>query len=158
MKAKSLSSFAAGIVVATSIVATVYYLDSNTNAVSGTEDESKPSESEMKKSLTEAGYVIHTEEEWNEQIAEAEADTSDKQETDPEEIKETVIYRTMLTVSTGMTSIDVGDALVKANVIENAMDFFNEVEQRGLANKLRPGTYEVDSEMTVDEIISTIFK
>ncbi len=64
----------------------------------------------------------------------------------------------MLTVSKGMTSIDVGKALERANIIESGMDFFNEVEKRGLSKGLRPGTYEIKSEMTLDEIISIIFR
>ena len=58
-----------------------------------------------------------------------------------------------------MTSIDVGKALVKAKIINSGIDFYKEVEKRRLeSNSLRPGVYEVDSDMTRDEIINIIYK
>lgn len=152
MTSKSMRSFAAGLMVAASLCGTVYYLTSDETPE--TQHIEKPSDDEMKSLLTSKGYVIHTKEEWNEQTAAAkpsEPKTEDKS-------KETVIYRTMLTVSMGMTSIDVGKALENANVIKSSKEFFNEVEKRGVSTKLRPGTYEVESGMTTAEIISTIFK
>lgn len=71
---------------------------------------------------------------------------------------EKVVYRTILTVSMGMTSIDVGNALEKAHIIESGIQFYKDVEKRGLENDLRPGTFEIESGMTTDEIISVIFK
>ena len=63
----------------------------------------------------------------------------------------------MVPVSSGMTSIDVGYILKQGKIIESATQFFIEIEKRGVDNKLSPGVYEVDSEMTIDVIISTIF-
>ena len=50
------------------------------------------------------------------------------------------------------------EALVQAKIIDNAMTFFKEVEKRGLENDLRPGTFELDSNMSLDDAIKTIFK
>lgn len=113
----------------------------------------------MVKQLTSNGFVIHTEDEWNKQL-EAMNEKQEKKEADKqdENTDGKVIFKTMLTVSSGMTSIDVGNALEKANIIESGLDFYKEVENRGLENDLRPGTFEVESGMTTDEIISTIFK
>ena len=36
--------------------------------------------------------------------------------------------------------------------------FYKEVENRGLENELRPGTFQIESGMSMDEIISIIFK
>ncbi|WP_078546714.1 hypothetical protein [Litchfieldia alkalitelluris] len=161
MKSKLLSSFASGLIVATSVSGIAYFLDKT--EVKTIRQEITPSEEEMKESLTSLGYLILTQEEWDVQI---EATKKEVAESKPEvekvesadETKEKAIYITMLTVTSGMTSIDVGKALEKANIINDAMDFFNEVEKRGLANDLRPGTYEVDSDMSVNEIMSTVFK
>ena len=110
----------------------------------------------MVKKLTSEGYVIHTEDQWNKQLKAM----NEKQEEKASDKKDDgkVVYKTMLTVSTGMTSIDVGNALEQANIIKNGLDFYKEVEKRGLENELRPGTFEVESGMSTDEIISTIFK
>jgi cell division protein YceG involved in septum cleavage len=150
MKAKLLISFATGLLVATGILGAMYYLDPS--EVSGKQIINHPSNEEMKNSLTSAGFVILTGEEHAEITA---------KEVNPEpEEKDvgTVIYRTYLNVSSGMTSIDVGKALEQAHIIDKAMTFFNEVEKRGLSNKLRPGTYELDSQMTMDQVMKVIFK
>lgn len=154
MTAKLMSSFAAGMIFAAGICGAVYFFGAN--EVTSIQTEEKPSVKEMKNLLTSAGYVIHTEEEWKESLAAVEA--SKPKQDSAEKGKETVVYRTILTVSTGMTSIDVGNALVQAHIIDNAMTFFKEVEKRGLSNELRPGSFEVNSEMTIDEVMSTIFK
>ncbi|MEK3887863.1 hypothetical protein [Bacillus sp. FSL K6-3431] len=154
MTSKSMRSFAVGLLVAAGVCGAVYFF--GPSEATSTQTVEKPTEDEMKSLLTSKGYVIHTEDEWRDKVAAAEAE---KEKDDTEEVvKETIIYRTMLTVSSGMTSIDVGEALERAKIIDKKMKFYNEVEKRGLSTDLRPGTYEVDSEMTLDDIISTVFK
>ena len=173
MRTNVMNSFAAGLLVATSVCAGVYFFspsESNTGTEASevievtesieTETETQtvevPSEKEMKDMLTTAGYIIHSEKEWKDNLAKIEA--NNEKANSSEDGKEKVVYKAVLNVSQGMTSIDVGKALVQANIIDNAMTFFNEVEDRGLANDLRPGTFELDSEMSLDEAINTIFK
>lgn len=154
MKAEKMRSFAAGLMIAAGLCGAVYYLGSDETTTTATANKTvtaKMSEDEMKNSLESKGFVVHTEEEWNKQLADAKAP-----EQKPNEEK--VVYRTMLTVTLGMTSIDVGKALEKAQIIKSSKDFFNEVEKRGVSTKLRPGTYELESGMTTDQIIKTIFK
>ncbi|WRP07979.1 hypothetical protein U9J35_07440 [Rossellomorea aquimaris] len=160
----SLRSFAAGLLIATTSIGAVYMFGpseaKSTEKVETVKTE-KLSEEEMVKQLTSNGFVIHTEAEWNKQLSamtekqEGKAEAEDNKE---EKTDDKVVYRTILTVSTGMTSIDVGNALENANIIKSGLDFYKEVEKRGLENDLRPGTFEVESGMTTDEIISTIFQ
>ncbi|MCC5802916.1 hypothetical protein H7H33_13975 [Rossellomorea vietnamensis] len=159
MTSNSLRSFAGGILIATSLIGAVYLF--GPSEASSTEKEEpaevqKLSEDEMVKKLTSKGYVIHTEDQWNKQLKAM----NEKQEEKASDKKDDgkVVYKTMLTVSTGMTSIDVGNALEQANIIKDGLDFYKEVEKRGLENELRPGTFDVESGMTTDEIISAIFK
>jgi len=183
MRAKLLmvNSFAAGILITAGICAAFYFFGDNSNTTIPIKTQTKTaqvSEEDMIAQLASNGFVVKTEEEWNSQLSSVESDWSKKLEAKEKEYKEQleavekaesekkdkkdsdqkVVYRTILSVTSGMTSIDVGRALVKANIIDDAMDFFNEVEKRGLANDLRPGSFEVDSEMTMNEVISTIFK
>ncbi|CAK6475329.1 endolytic transglycosylase MltG [Peribacillus castrilensis] len=156
MTSKSMRSFAGGLVVAAGLCGAVYFF--GPGEATGTSE--KLSEDEMKESLASEGYVIHSEKEWEDQIAEAQS-VKDKAEAEKETVKEPtekVIYRTVLTVSKGSTSIDVGKTLQKAKVIKNANEFSDAVEKKGKANGLRPGTYVVDSAMTTEKIISIIFK
>ncbi|MEW9108052.1 endolytic transglycosylase MltG [Cytobacillus gottheilii] len=169
MTAGTMRSFAAGLLAAATLVAIVYFLSPSeaktTEAKEVQEEAIALTEDEMKAELTDKDYIILTEDEWSKQLAEAKASAEPAKTEEPakEDEKETesaekVVYRTMLTVTSGMTSIDVGDALERANVIKNANDFFKEVEKRGLSNELRPGTFEVESGMTMDELVSIIFK
>ncbi|MFJ8067437.1 hypothetical protein ACIQZD_00615 [Peribacillus sp. NPDC096447] len=156
MTSKSMRSFAGGLVVAAGLCGAVYFF--GPGEATGTSE--KLSEDEIKESLASEGYVIHSEKEWEDQIAEAQS-VKDKAEAEKETVKEPtekITYRTVLTVSKGSTSIDVGKNLQRAKVIKNANEFSDAVEKKGKANGLRPGTYVVDSAMTTEKIISIIFK
>jgi beta-N-acetylglucosaminidase len=150
MIANRMSSFAAGIIVATTVLGAAYYISSPKVEM----QKERPSEEEMKSVLSESGYVIVTEEEWKA------VQHEDTKQSESAQVKEQpqVVQTTVLNVTTGMTSIDVGKVLVQAGIIDNAMTFFKEVEKRELASKLRPGTYEINSEMTMDEVIASVFK
>lgn len=154
MTAKTMRSFAGGLIVAASVCGAVYFSNPSEATTTTSQTEVKPSETEMKSLLASKGYVIKTEEEWNKQLAAVKDTTVQTKEA----TKEKTIYRTVLSVSSGMTSIDVGKALQRARVIKNGFQFSKEVEKRGVENNLRPGTYVVESGMTVEEIISSIFK
>lgn len=153
MTSKSMRSFAGGLLVAASICGAVYFFDSEEKA--STQTVEKLTEDEMKSKLTSEGYIIHTEKEYEEQLAELK---SNQVVAEDKGTNEKIIYRSVLKVSKGMTSIDVGKNLKRSKIIADAQDFFNEVEKRGKANNLRPGSYVIDSEMTTEEIISIVFK
>ncbi|MBM7662152.1 hypothetical protein JOC85_002959 [Bacillus mesophilus] len=166
MNTNQKSSFAAGLLVATVICGSIYFLEPN--QVSSVPTIESPSEAEIKESLTTAGYVILTEQEWEEQLAIVEA--AEVEEEDPEVTEsstdtsntgaeqEAVASLTILNVASGMTSFDVGKVLVTVGITDSAMSFVQEVEKRGVSNRLRPGTYEISSDMTVDQVISIVFK
>lgn len=155
MASKSITSFAGGLLVATGVLGAVYFFGPDDAAK--TEPSKEPTVKEMKESLLDKGYVIQTEEEWKaheNELSEAKL----AQETPKEETKEKIVYRSVIKVSKGMTSIDVGKNLKKARIIKDAYAFTKQVDSKGVANGLRPGTYVVDSKMTTDEIIAVIFK
>lgn len=163
MTSNSMRSFAGGLIVAASICGAVYFSGpgeaesiDTTETNKSTEATEKVSVDEMKSLLSSEGYVIHTEEEWNKQLSAAKAtNNGNKEQTKTDE---KVVYRTMLSVSSGMTSIDVGRALEQTNIIDNAFAFSKEIEKRGLSNELRPGMFEIESGMSLDEIIAVIFQ
>jgi len=157
MKAKLIRSFAAGLLLATVVSGSVYFLSSNDS--SNENKQEKLSTEEMKTLLTEEGYKVLTEVELAEQLAAAQIEAEEsKEQATTENTTEKVVYRTMITVTSGMTSIDVGDALVNAKIIANRQEFVNLVEQKGLVQELRPGTFEVQSDMTLDQVIATVYK
>lgn len=169
IKPNVITSFAAGLLISGAVCGAAYLSEktSSDDKVDKVEETKKAgaeiSEEDMKNSLADSGYIILSNEEWERQLsltAENEAEANEDEEVaQPEgETKEVIIYRTIVNVASGMTSIDVGNALAKGKIIDSGKTFFNEVEKRGLANKLKPGTYELESNMTMDEVISIIFK
>ncbi len=170
-----LRSFAGGLIVAAGITGIVYLSGGSGEGTSVR----TMTEEEMKTTLTEKGYVVKTEEEWNQLVAaidtaqaevdKAKADKPAESEnpapTEPAEPAEPAapaegeqaVYKTIVNVSSGMTSIDVGRTLETAKIIPNAFEFSQEVERRGLSSKLKLGVYEIDSNMSIDQILATLF-
>jgi hypothetical protein len=159
MTSNSIRSFAFGILIAAGVCGLVYFTapdEANSNKESDTKEVVETaSPEEMKKSLEDQGYIIHTTEEWNNVVSNSLEKEEEEQQTQGEE---KVIYRTMISVSSGMTSIDVGDVLKQTGIIDDSFAFSKEVENRGLSKGLKPGIYEVNSEMSLDEIIAAVFK
>jgi hypothetical protein len=151
MTSNSIRSFAFGILISAGVCGLVYYMESNEDT---SEKIETPSVGEMKEALEVNGYIIHSAEEWDKQVSNPQSEDGEQQKPPGEK----VIYRTMISVPSGMTSIDVGEVLEQTKMIEDGFAFSKEVEKRGLSGNLKPGIYEVSSEMSLDEMISTIFK
>ena len=177
MTHKVMSSFASGILVASSILGGIYFFSSEdadaketskkeeTASATVTETEVL-SEEDMKSELETAGYVVLTSDEYSKEIAAAEekakaAATEEAKaaaEKDAEKNADKVVYKTVINVASGMTSGDVAEVLVAGKIIKDASSFVKAVENKGVESKLRLGVFEIDSTMSVDKIISTIFK
>ncbi|WP_445486909.1 aminodeoxychorismate lyase [Niallia sp. 03133] len=174
MKSNIVTSFSAGLLFAATVCGIVYFTSKGENIEAQSKNpqtennvvEKTPTVEEMKSILGDSGFVVQTQEEvdkkdaatteeWKKKVAEAE-EAAKKASSDN---NGQVEYRTMITVTDGMTSIDVGRALKSGKIIkESAFDFSQKVDKKGVANYLKPGTYEMDSSMSTDKIISTIFK
>lgn len=143
---ESIRGFAAGLLVAATLLGIVYFF---APGKAMTIDE-------MKSLLTSKSYVIHTQEEWN-KLSSGQTNNNANAAPNPAP-KDTTKQKITVTVSTGMTSYDVGKALQQAKIVDSPLAFSQEIDKRGLSNKLRPGTYEIDPSMTLDQIIAMIFK
>jgi mannitol-specific phosphotransferase system IIBC component len=156
MRINALSSFAAGILISTTICGVAYFSDKSEVKTSVKTSERittgkvQLSENEMKDQLVAAGYVVQTKDEYEQSIAA-------EPKTDTVEENSKNVTKVIVNVSNGMTSIDVGRTLEQAQLVPNAFNFSKDIESKGLQNKLRPGTYVVDSSMSYDQIIATIF-
>jgi predicted nucleic acid-binding Zn-ribbon protein len=165
------SSFAAGVLLASSICGAVYF--TGEPAISKAAD--KPAENEkqqittktplteveMKEMLASAGYVVQSKADYDKTLAAAKnaAATAEKNKAGTTQTNsKNIVYRSVITVSQGMTSIDVGKMLEKAKIITDDFKFSQDVEKKGVEKNLRPGTFVVDTGMTYDQVIATIFK
>jgi hypothetical protein len=164
MRFNLLSSFAAGLFLATSICGVVYFTDKSGAVKVSTAKTSEnitntkvqPSEMDMKSKLVSAGYIVQTKAEYDKKINDAKSSAQKGATADKN--SNSSITRVIINVADGMTSIDVGRILESAKIVPNAFNFSKDIEGKGLENSLRPGIYEVDSSMSYDQVVSTIFK
>jgi hypothetical protein len=155
MRINLLSSFAAGLLIATTICGVVYFTDDHTTQASANSSEKvQLTKAQMKDELESAGYVVQTKEELEKTLQAAKGI-----ETKPADSKEKdkPVTQVVVNVADGMTSIDVANVLQQASLIPDAFTFTQDIEARGLQNALRPGSYTVNSGMSYDQIIGTIF-
>ncbi|MDQ0200203.1 aminodeoxychorismate lyase [Neobacillus ginsengisoli] len=164
MRINLLSSFAAGLLISTTICGAVYFStksDVPKAAVKTSESQTtvkvQPSENEMKNTLVSKGYIVQTIAEFDKKMKDAKG-ADQKQAAPADNQSNKAVTKVILNVSDGMTSIDVGNMLVRANLVPNAFNFSKDIEKKGLENKLRPGVFVVDSNMSYDQVVSTIFK
>ncbi|MEH7545400.1 aminodeoxychorismate lyase [Neobacillus vireti] len=164
MKINLLSSFAAGMLFTTTICGAIYLSGKNDvanstakSSVTTSTEKVQLSDDEMKSQLEAKGYVVQTKAENDKQVQDAKASVQTKAAPAATDAAKTET-RVVINVADGMTSIDVGRILVSANIVKNAFDFSKDIEAKGLENKLRPGVFVVDSKMTYDQVVATIFK
>lgn len=159
MTPNTLRSFAMGLLVAATATGIVYLLEPSSKPAS-----KELSQEEMQTQLEDKGFVVQTQDELDKQLADAKAEAAQEAQKEPKEEKEEqpkeeeAVYRTIINVSSGMTAVDVGEVLEKAKIVKSGFEFYKKVEGQGVENNLRPGTFEVDSGMTEDEMIAVIFK
>jgi hypothetical protein len=180
MRINLLSSFAAGILLTTSICSVVYLTNDHVSTKTKVTDKTitvQPSVKEMEKKLVAKGYIVQKKADFDKKetttkqtAKETTTKQTAKETTTKQTAKETTTKKaatenvkpskTVVTVNVteGMTSFDVGKMLIPTKIVSDAFEFSQIIEQRGLSNKLRPGTYVVDTEMTFDQVLSTIFK
>ena len=156
MRINLLSSFAAGLLLATTICGVVYFTDDTTakKVTAKSSEKVQLTASQMKDKLESDGYVVQTKEELEKTLQAAK-----NTETKPADSKEQekAVTQVVVNVADGMTSIDVANVLFQAKLIPDAFKFTQDIEARGLQNALRPGSFSVNSEMSYDQIIATIF-
>lgn len=173
MTHKVMSSFASGILLASTVLGGVYFFSSEDAGAKETPEKEEAaaetavlSEADMKSQLESSGYVVLTDDEFSKEIKTAEEkakaaaaeEAKAAAEKDAAKDADKVVYKTVINVASGMTSGDVAEVLVAGKVIKDASSFVKAVESKGVENKLRLGVFEIDSNMSVDKIISTIFK
>ncbi|MEH7376729.1 aminodeoxychorismate lyase [Neobacillus drentensis] len=165
MKFNVVSSFAAGILLASTICGAVYFTEDpvvTKAAPKPTKNEQKtvvqPTEAEMKDKLLTAGYIVQPKADYDKTIEATKKAASTASAASANNNSKKIVYRAVISVTQGMTSIDVGRMLEKAKIVPDDFKFSRDVEKKGVEKNLRPGTFTVDTEMTYDQVIATIFK
>jgi len=165
MKINLLSSFAAGMLITTTVCGAVYLSGKSDTAPVTVKSSAatstvkvQPTEKEMKQKLESMGYVVQSKAELDKQKQDAKASTATTTAAPKAQETPQPVTNVVVNVTEGMTSIDVGRILQSSNLVKDAFAFSKNIEGRGLEKKLRPGVYNVNSKMTYNEMVATIFK
>ncbi|HEY8556365.1 MAG TPA: endolytic transglycosylase MltG, partial [Actinomycetes bacterium] len=63
-----------------------------------------------------------------------------------------------ITVSSGQSSVEIGRALRDAGVVDSVNRFRDVAEERGLDSLLKPGTYKLETGMSIDAVLDILAK
>jgi hypothetical protein len=152
-------AFAAGMIVATSVLGITYFFSDNQSA-----DASKKevTESDVESFLTNNGKISVTTEEYEQLLAskdkevqqdqtEQKQESTEKVETpateEPEKEKEDQVITYNLTVTAGMTTNEISNLLEQNGIIKDSFDFDQFLIKGGHHQKIQLGTFEVKKGM-----------
>ncbi|WP_240378128.1 endolytic transglycosylase MltG [Bacillus piscicola] len=142
MNRKSIQMFAAGLFAA-ACCASVYYFtqqpaDNQEEAVT----EKILSKEEAIVVLEEQGYNILT----NSEVADLKEQSNRKVSS----------VKALLTITEGMSSSTVVSSLSKLGMIDDERNFQHRLQESGAATKIQAGVYEINDQMSEEEIINLI--
>lgn len=173
----TLRAFSLGMLATTTIFSIHVFFFSETETSSA-----RPSDTDMVQSLADNGFHIFTDDELaqflDEQLAEQMVDEGnqnnpldiDESETStapeniptPEEPSEDNQESSadtssfILTIEPGMTITEVSNYLIIANLIESREQFINYLADNGYATNIQVGSFELNRNMTLDEVVEII--
>ncbi|TWI57806.1 endolytic transglycosylase MltG [Halalkalibacter nanhaiisediminis] len=156
MSSKGLQSFSSGLFLATAILGGIYYFAHEPEqVVSQPVSNIDLTPAEMKQELEEVGYIVFSEEEWVQEQERSSQKESDSAESDSE-VNEQIIYTMNLIISSGMTSNEVANQLVRGQIIEDRAVFLDYVHANQLTQSLQVGEYQLRSDMTIEDILDQL--
>ncbi|MDF2038621.1 hypothetical protein P2R12_16810 [Cytobacillus oceanisediminis] len=160
MNKRNTRAFAFGILMAVIAFGTAYFFIKPNQS-----ENRKIDENSAKEFLQAKGYTVLTNEVYTllQQTKSEEpvnGNTEEKEESAEEDTEldegSQVVYQ--LTIESGMTPGEIAVQLEKANVIDQAADFGNYLEEYGYSNKIQLGTFELTPDMSYKEIAKVITK
>ncbi|OLO26946.1 hypothetical protein BTR23_21475 [Alkalihalophilus pseudofirmus] len=155
MTKKTVQGIAAGIMLATSVFAFMYFFQT-TQAEIEQEDMEIPeielSSEEMMDILKDQGFIILEEDEYQLLLkGKDEATSKDDEDMELEQQPHTIHY-TIIEIQSGMSSTEVANYLEKVNVLENTDAFLEFLRDNDLTHHIKAGEFELNSTMTIEEI------
>ncbi|AGT32793.1 aminodeoxychorismate lyase [Geobacillus genomosp. 3] len=133
MRKRTMRSFAFGLLVSTSLIGTAYY----------TSPPAAPTETDVEAFLEQHGLVAVAKDEYDKLLnaqSKAPAEQPSKQS-----VQTVYVYR--LVIEKGDTPEAFAKELEAAGIIQSARSFNDYLKQHGLTRSIRPGTYNVRSDM-----------
>lgn len=162
-------AFAAGMIVATSVLGGTYLLSDHQSATADSEQK-EVTEKQVNQFLKSNGQVSITSEEYEELLALKKAevvqeDSQNQQQTEtaketgqPKEAEEKTEDVIMVTIKEGMTTSEVSDLLEQNGVIDSSFDFDQYLIRNNYHTKVQLGTFEIQKSMKFQDLAEAITK
>ena len=168
MTKHGMRGFASGVIAASAIVALFYFQISPTTEASN-EKSAPMTEESVEQYLNSHGEIAvdkKTFDQWqnSEQSGTASKPKESGKSTDKKSADKSTksdkpqVYKATIQVTQGMTTSDVAAALVSQHIIKDKYDLINYVISNKLEPYLQLGTFTLTSDMTIQQIASTITK
>ncbi|MBY8912960.1 endolytic transglycosylase MltG [Bacillus sp. YC2] len=152
MTKRGIQAFAAGIILATAVLAAVFYLTDNDQASAVKTEKTALTEKEVNSYLDSQQKVSVNRDDYQKLLDSKEKSLDTDQNSDTKKEKKT--YK--LTIKDGMSTADVSSILEKEGIIPSAEDFNDYVIDAGYHKEIRAGHFKVDSGMSFKKLVKTL--
>lgn len=152
MTKRGIQAFAAGMILATAVLAAVFYLTDHDQAAAVKTEKNSIDRKEVNSYLDDQHKVSVNRDDYQKLLDSKEKSLNNDQNTDAK--KKKVTYK--LTIKDGMSTADVSSILEKEGIIPSAKDFNDYVIDAGYHKEIRAGHFKVDSDMSFKKIVKTL--
>ncbi|PRS02670.1 endolytic transglycosylase MltG [Bacillus atrophaeus] len=153
MTKRGIQAFAGGIILATAVLAGVFYLTDEDQAAA-VKNEKSVSEQDVSAYLDSKKMVSVDRDEYQKLLDSKEKSLSDDSNADDTEKNKKKTYK--LTIKDGMSTADVSDILEKEGLISSAQDFNDYVIDAGYHKEIRAGNFKLKQGMSFKKIVKTL--
>ncbi|AZV50916.1 endolytic transglycosylase MltG [Bacillus halotolerans] len=151
MTKRGIQAFAGGIILATAVLASVFYLTDEDQAAA-VKEQKTVTEQDVNNYLDSKKMVSVNRDEYQKLLDSKEKSLSDDSSSDSKNKVKT--YK--LIIKDGMSTADVSAILEKEGIISSAKDFNDYVIDAGYHKEIRAGEFKVKSDMTFKKIVKTL--
>ncbi|MBJ7570991.1 endolytic transglycosylase MltG [Bacillus halotolerans] len=151
MTKRGIQAFAGGIILATAVLASVFYLTDEDQAVA-VKEQKTVTEQDVNNYLDSKKMVSVNRDEYQKLLDSKEKSLSDDSSSDSKNKVKT--YK--LIIKDGMSTADVSAILEKEGIISSAKDFNDYVIDAGYHKEIRAGEFKVKSDMSFKKIVKTL--
>ncbi|KAA6454798.1 endolytic transglycosylase MltG [Bacillus atrophaeus] len=153
MTKRGIQAFAGGIILATAVLAGVFYLTDEDQAAA-VKNEKSVSKQDVSAYLDSKKMVSVDRDEYQKLLDSKEKSLSDDSNADDTEKNKKKTYK--LTIKDGMSTADVSDILEKEGLISSAQDFNDYVIDAGYHKEIRAGNFKLKQGMSFKKIVKTL--
>jgi cell division protein YceG involved in septum cleavage len=167
MSKTGFQTFAAGMIVATSLLGGTYLLSDNKSAEADAEKK-EVTNSDVESFLTSNGKVSISTDEYEELLAAKDkavqqqdtktAEETPQQEENTAEEKKEEVVKYSVTIKSGMTTSEISDLLEQNGIIEDSFDFDQFLIKGNYHQKVQLGTFTVQKGMTYNQLAEVLTK